>query len=86
MSIRNGDTIELICFVTHIKYQINQRRTFPRISKATWPVVMAMDIVTMVSYIYYGKSMVQVLSPRRKVWDSGLELKMPSRYSGGRAL
>ena len=62
MTLTNGDTIELICFVTHIKYQIDQRRTFPRLSKAMWPVVMAMDIVAMVSYIYYGKLMVQVLS------------------------
>ena len=55
---------------------------------ATWPVVMAMDIVAMVSYIYYGKSVVQVLSPRGKVWvwDSGVGLNMPSSYSGGRAL
>ena len=52
MILTNGDTVELICFVTHIKYQIGQRRTFPRLSKAMWPVVMAMDIVAMVSYIY----------------------------------
>ena len=47
-----------------------------------------MDIVAMVSYIYYGKSVVQVLSPRGKVWvwDPGLGLNMPSRYSGGSAL
>ena len=45
-----------------------------------------MDIVVMVSYIYYGKSVVQVLSPRGKVWVWGLGLNMPSRYSGGRAL
>ena len=47
-----------------------------------------MDIVAMISYIYHGKSVIQVLSPRGKVWvcDSGLELNMPSRYSGGRAL
>ena len=45
-----------------------------------------MDIVAMVSYIYHGKSVVQVLSPRGKVWDSGVGLNMPSRYSGGRAL
>ena len=75
-------------FCDAYKYQINQRRTFPYLSKATWPVVMAMDIVAMVSNIYYDKSMVQVLSPRGKVWvrDSGLGLNMPSRYSGGRAL
>ena len=86
--LRNSATIELICFVTHIKYQINERRISPCLSKATWPVVMAMDIVAMVSYIYYGKSVVQVLSPWRKVWDwdSSLGLNMPSRYSGGRAL
>ena len=49
---------------------------------------MAIDIVAMVSYIYYGKSVVQVLSARRKiwVWDLGLGLNMPSRFSGGRAL
>ena len=35
MTLRNCDTTELICFVTHIKYQINHRRTFPRLSKAT---------------------------------------------------
>ena len=90
MTLRNGDTIELICFVTvaHFKYQINLRRNFPRLSKATWPVVMAMDIVAMVSYVCYGKSVVQVLSPRGKVWvrDSRFGLNMPSRYSGGRAL
>ena len=86
MTLRNCDTTELICFVTRIKYQIDHRRTFPRLSKATWPVVMAMDIVAMVSYIYYGKSVVQVLSPRGKVWVWGLGLNMPSRYSGGRAL
>ena len=56
MTIRNDDTIELMWFVTNIKYQINQRRTFPRLSKATWPGVMAMDIVAVISYIYYGKS------------------------------
>ena len=33
MTLRNGDTIELICFVTHIKYQIDQRRTFPSFRK-----------------------------------------------------
>ena len=81
MTLRNGDTIELICFVTHMKYQIVESRTFPRLSKATWPVVMAMDIAAMVSFIYYGKSVVQVLSPWGKVWvwDSGLGLNMPSR-------
>ena len=85
VTLRNGDTIELICFVTHITYQIDQNRTFSRLSsKATWPVVMAMDIVAMVSYIYYGKSVVQVLSPRGKVW--GLGLNIPSCYSGGHAL
>ena len=84
--LRNCDTIELICFVTHIKHQIDHRRTFPRLSKATWPVVMAVDIVAMVTYIYYGKSVVRVLSPRGKVWVWGLGLNMPSRYSGGRAL
>ena len=41
-----------------------------------------MDIVAMVSYIYYGKSVVQVLSPRGKVWVWDLGLNMPSRYSG----
>ena len=86
MTLRNCDTTELICFVTHISYQTDHRRTFPRLSKATWPVVMAMDIVAMVLYIYYGKSVVQVLSPRGKVWVWGLGLNMPSRYSGGRAL
>ena len=88
MTLRNGVTIELICFVTHIKYQIIKRRPLPRLSKATWLVVMAMDIVAMVSYRYYGKLVVQVLSPRGKVWvwDSGLGLNMPSRYSGERAL
>ena len=45
-----------------------------------------MDIVAMVSYIYYGKSVVQVLSPRGKVWVWGLGLNMPSLYSGGGAL
>ena len=62
-------------------------QTLRCLSKATWPVVMAMDIVAMVSYIYYGKSVVQVLSPRGKVWgwDSGLGLNMPSCFSGGRA-
>ena len=87
MTLRNGDTVELIFFVTHIKNQIDQRRTFPRLSKATWPVVMAMDIVAMVSYPYYGKSVVQVLSPGGKVWvwDSGLGLNMPSRHSGNNA-
>ena len=85
-TLRNDDTMELICFVTHIKCQIVKRRTFPHLSKVTWPVVMAMHIVAVVSYIYYGKSVIQVLSPRGKVWDSGLGLIMPSRYSGGRAL
>ena len=42
-----------------------------------------MDIVAMVSYIYYGKSVVQVLSPRGKVWVWGLGLNMPSRYLAG---
>ena len=56
MTLRNVGTIELICFVTHIKYQIDQRQTLPHLSKAMLPVVMAMDIVAMVSYIYYGKS------------------------------
>ena len=43
---------------------------------------MAMDIVAMLSYIYYCKSVVQVRSPRGKVWgwNSGLGLNMPSRY------
>ena len=84
MTLKNGDTIELICFVAYIKYQIDQRPTFPLLSKATRQVVMAVDTVAMVSYIYYGKSVVQVLSPRRKVWvwDSDLGFDMLSHYSG----
>ena len=30
MTLRNGDIIELICFVTHTKYQFDQRRTLVR--------------------------------------------------------
>ena len=88
MTLRNGDTIELVCFVMHFKYQIEERRTFPRLLKATKPVVMAVDTVAMVSYTYHGKSVVQVLSPRGKIWDwdSGLGLNMPSRCSGRLAL
>ena len=86
MTLRNGDTIELIWFVTHIKYQIIWKRTFPGLSKATWPVVLAMEIVIMVTYIYeyYGKSVVQVLSPRGKVWvwDSGLGLHLAAILVG----
>ena len=85
MTIRNGDIIELICFVKHMKYRIVKRHTLCHLSKATWPVVMALDIVAIVSQIYYGKSVVQVLSPRGNVWiwDLGLGLNMPSAILAG---
>ena len=66
----NSNTIELICFVTQLKYMAN----FSRLSKATWLVIMAIGamnrIVAMVSYIYCGKSVVQVLSLRGEAWVS----------------
>ena len=33
MTFRNGDTIELICFVVHIKYQLTKEELFPAYRK-----------------------------------------------------
>ena len=45
-------------------------------------MVLTMDIMAMVSYIYYGKSVVQVLSPKGEVvgWGPGSGLDMPSLF------
>ena len=81
MTLRNGNTIEYVCFVSHMAYEIDERQIYPRLSKATWPGVMAMNIAAMISYIYCGKSVFQALSPRGKVrvWgpDLGLDYALP---------
>ena len=71
-----------------IKYEIGDRQTFPHLPKALWPVVMAVNIVAILSHIYCGKSVVQVLSPRGEVcvWGMSLGLDMLSRILDGRAL
>ena len=86
MTLRNDDTIEFKCFVMHMKYRIEYRQTFLRLSRDTWPVVMAMDIVALVSYIYHGKSMVQVLSPGEKFGVGFRDWICSPAISCGRAL
>ena len=75
MTLRNIDAIELICFVTHSRYQIVKKGTFPPPFESHVAGGHGNGHVAMVSYIYYGTSVVQVLSPREKVgfgtrvWD-----------------